>query len=672
MAEEITHEPTRGERLVHRLLSKLPRQEFYFQYEPQINVASGQTHKPDFVVVSATMGVITVEVKDWVKLVGGDQENIHIIQANGNPLTLPNPVRVAERYAYALNKRFEERAEFWEKRNNRRMMKFPWQIMVIMPNISQKIIHQFEEQGIWQRNIVIGKESLGTASQLEYALRNLPWRFTPDKSLNRDLLDLIREIINPRLLVADREGTPIGTLTRIQEKLINEPIKILTPQQLPLTESDTEPVLPVELEPEVRLVRGVAGSGKTLVLTRRVRHLLENYPEAKILVLTFNVELADDLRQRIDLPEEVVKVTNFHKICRQILNPIWRRPLNTADWLRKKMSKVLKEAELSVEFIAEEIAWRRERQLLTDDAYLNADRKGRGYRLDHTKRAIVNEIFNQYLAFKQQQKEQNRDWFDWDDVAFLAAEGLPEHELFGAYHAILIDEAQDFTPSWMQVVRMLLKPGGSLLLCDDPAQSIFNSYTWIQKNVQVVGRSVILNVPFRSTREISMTAHALIEADENLRQTEERPEPDFGTYELGSGTQPLLVQCADDAEEVEYVTAAVIQLLSEGVQADQIAILCQHKRQTALWSPLQQMGVYVNYFEKMKGLEFNIVFVPHLHSAFMPTDDAEIISAKRRKFFTAMTRARYQLTLTYQQILPEALTPILEHVQHDQADFVRS
>lgn len=50
-----------------------------------------------------------------------------------------------------------------------------------------------------------------------------------------------------------------------------------------------------------RVIRGVAGSGKTLVLTYRARLLAENFPRHKVLVTCFNRSLAGSLKRQLDL-----------------------------------------------------------------------------------------------------------------------------------------------------------------------------------------------------------------------------------------------------------------------------------------------------------------------------------------------------------------------------------
>ncbi len=50
------------------------------------------------------------------------------------------------------------------------------------------------------------------------------------------------------------------------------------------------------LGPGYRVIRGVAGSGKTLVLTHRARHIARYFPDWRILLMCFNVPLASALK----------------------------------------------------------------------------------------------------------------------------------------------------------------------------------------------------------------------------------------------------------------------------------------------------------------------------------------------------------------------------------------
>ena len=533
--------------------------------------------------------------------------------------------------------------------------------MVALPHISQSVIAQFERKGIWPRGTVIGSELLTSTTQVKQAIENLPWKFRLERPMSLDILDIIRELINPSLVVEDDEGRVAGTLTRAQYNLITEPLQATLPKQMLLFEDDelSTEAMGITENATIRLVRGVAGSGKTLVLVQRVRHIAEQHPDAKLLVMTFNVDIADDLRRRINLPDNRVETLNFHKVCRTILKAVWQDPLSSKIWLRKYESETLRTLGLPADFIASEVAWRKEIGLYDDEEYLDADRTGRGQRLERRKRELINGLFNRYLTYQQARRNTGESWYDWDDVSFAALEALTDHPLKERYDAIFIDEAQDFAPSWVQVTRALLKPGGNLFICDDPAQSIFCSYSWQQKGLSVVGHSRVLRVPFRSTREISQAAHSLIEADETLRMTEERPKPDFNSYELGTGPLPAMIACKTAEAEITFVNDKVQEFVDAGVPPHQIAILCHNRWHIQHWAHWKQRGVYVQHFEKMKGLEFTAVMIPHLQDSFPLPNDPDSVTAVRRKIFTAMTRARYRLLLSYCGMLPKPLEPML-------------
>lgn len=661
---------TYGERHLHKLLRDLPRKQFFFHHEPRLHQPSGRSSKPDFVIVDALRGVIVLEVKDWVKLTGGDQRTIHTLRSTDKrPISYDNPVQTAEHYAYDLKRQFEARAELWQERRGRPMLRFPWQVMVALPRIAQRTISSFESKSIWPRGVVLGREPLQSAEHIAQAIAALPWTFRLEQPLSRDLLDVIREVLDPSLIILDEDSQPLGTLTPPQHQLIVEPLRFGQPQQMTLFEYD---VLPDEAhsaagndEAHIQLVRGVAGSGKTLVIVRRTQRLATQYPDARFLVLTYNVELANDLKTRIG-PLANVHITNFHRLCRRILGSRWADPLNARDWL-KEQPKALEALQLKPEFIESEFAWRREMDLLEDGLYLEADRKGRGQRLDRRQREQINVLFQGYRAYQRAQRSAGGSGFDWDEVGYLALDALdartPADDLLhpAAFDCILVDEAQDFAPSWMRLIRLLLKPAGNLFICDDPAQSLFCSYSWAQKGLSVLGRSKVLRVPFRSTREISQAAHSLIEADETLRVNVDRTEPDFDSYELGSGPLPALLTCADPEAEARYIESRIQALLEQGVPPHQIAILPPARWHLTKWTHWRDHGLVVHHVEKLKGLEFRAVFMPQLQTTFPHPDDADAVTVTRRRLFTAMTRARYRLTMTYTGILPSPLNPLLDY-----------
>lgn len=640
---------TYGENLLAKLVSKLPKDEFFAIAQPRLIDRDGKGWKPDYVIISAQMGVIILEIKDWVSIVEADRETVTIQKRDKTLETLPNPVETAQNYAYVLADMCKERQELLVTHNRVRRLAFPWQYAVALPNISRKTIAQLERGNIWEKGVALGQEDLQDSQTLEKALRELPWRFTLKEPINNTLLDVIRGVIYPHIRILNEEGEDEGkTETRTQTLIIQEP---LPPLKLPGLEDP---------QFSVRLVRGVAGSGKTLVMLRRAFHLKEQHPELRVLVMAFNRDLSDNLRKKVENPD--IEVMDFHQLCIRITGRVdIQKPLY---WLERNAAALIEQAGLTPQFVAEEIAWRKETGLLDDADYLDAPRSGRGSGLLREKRQIINEIFSQYREYQQAQQTKNKAWVDWEDVPLLTLQKLddPQCEFRQRYDVILIDEAQDFAPVWFNVIKAVLKPGASLFICDDPTQSLFRYYSWRQKGIDVVGHTRTLHVPFRNTREISIAAHSLIQSDTTLKQSDDVPVPNFKSYELPKGERPLLVQCASRDEEIAFVEQQITRLIKAGIT--DIAILCQTHAQVKQWEKLRVQQIYVSSFARMKGLEFQAVIIPHLNQLFEgQAVDAEVITTQRRKLFTAMTRACETLILSYHGELPVYLEVLKSYTQ---------
>lgn len=665
-------ERTYGERRLAALLKKLPKKDYFSIAEPMISTRNGGKY-PDFVVVCARYGVAVIEVKDWKAILSANQREIRIKTAKGEILTLDNPLQTARGYALDLADRFKMQETLLTNFQGQIKLRFPWQPVVVLTNISQKDIQRLEREGIWPERTVLGKEMLASAETFENALRRLTWRFSLEQPLTSSIKDVIRSVIDPSIVVTGADDQPIGVETIPQAQLIQAPLDFKQPEHsgppASFEEDDTLPSEPTSLikDMSVRLVRGVAGSGKTLVLIRRATYLHEHFPQYRILALTFNVDLADNLRQRIK--PSAVEVTNFHKLCAGILGEKWQSPGSVSHWLQSHALSLLDEHDLSISFAADEIQWRKEIELDSNDDYLEIHRHGRGAALSRKKREVINDLYTRYIDYQQARQAQGLAWFDWEDVPQLAYAELltPGHPLRQAFHVILLDEAQDFAPSWMKVVRLLLKPTGTLFVCDDPTQSLFRYFSWQQKGVHVVGRTTILRVPFRCTREISEAAHNLILADPFLSGSDDITQPKLDGPDLRSGEPPLLRGFANFEDEARFIEGQAQKFLQRGLSAKQIAILCHDKDDAKRWRTLERSGVYVSTFRKMKGLEFRVVFLPHLNTAFDPLKesyDEVFVSNQRRRIFTAMTRARDTLMMTYHDALPEELMPIEPFVWH--------
>jgi len=248
---------------------------------------------------------------------------------------------------------------------------------------------------------------------------------------------------------------------------------------------------------------------------------------------------------------------------------------------------------------------------------------------------------------------------DWGDLPHLVLQGMQDEKIAtGQYDAILIDEAQDFAPVWLRVVRRLLNPdGGLLFLADDPSQSIYRYYSWREKGIPVVGRTRWLRVPYRNTREIYQAAYAVIRDDDVLkRQLEQETgtavvEPDLANALVRSGPRPEVRCFTSLGAEAVFLRGEVTTLLQGGMAAEQIAVL--HRRTPGvrkLKEHLKGLGITIETYHALKGLEFDAVFLPQMQEAFSdgPCSSPEGLSEERRLVYMAMTRARQRLSISYE------------------------
>lgn len=648
---------TTGEKVIRSLLNRLPKEEYFYVEHPTIvNDSKSAYQEPDFVIVSVSKGVIVLEVKDWINIRIIEQKQIEILTSDNRPLRFRNPLLVAKEYAHNLERRFEQKRELRHQQGYYAgKLMFPWHAAVVLSNTDSETIRHAEQRGVWQAGHVLGKDDL-TPERFEQALKNIPSAWKLQQPLARETLDVIRSVIDPRSVISNAKGEDTGhTFTIEQEAIVHAPLPTISEAEAKrLAESAN-----------VRLIRGVAGSGKSLVLAMRAQYLAATQKDFHVLVLTFSKELMVDLKQRIP-GHANLEIVNFEEICRRIITNnnqrTWRDPVSIEQTLLECAADLLHKSGLSVDFVADEINYRQDMNLYTREAYLNFKRLGRALPLNQQKREQINAIFDRYLRYLHE-----NDYIDMHGLPRWALKELqPGHILYRSYDAILIDEAQDFAPSWINVVKRLLKPKGHLFICEDPTQSIFRYFSWREKGINVVGRTHELKISWRCTREITMAAHSLIRADPILSQRQDILPPDLDSYQLTSGEVPRLLAYPSRDQERRAVDLMLRSLINGGMSANDIAILCHNRQLVNDWTHWRNQGCHVMAFADMKGLEFVTVFIPHLNTLCDPAQppfEEVYVSNTRRLVFTAMTRARQTLILSQYGALPDILEPMRPYVK---------
>jgi superfamily I DNA/RNA helicase len=343
-----------------------------------------------------------------------------------------------------------------------------------------------------------------------------------------------------------------------------------------------------------RVIHGVAGSGKTMILGYRAEYLARaQTPNSKpILILCYNEPLALKLESMMESKglADRVHARNFHKWCRQ-----------------------------------------------------------------------------QLVAFGQPIPSQGPGMFD--AMVDNVIRGVQRQQIpSGQYQAVLIDEGHDFAPEWLTLVTQMVDPAtNSLLLLYDDAQSIYErgrkkTFSFKRLGVQAQGRTTILKINYRNTRQILQTAN-LIAAD--LLTADDRDDDGIPLVKPVScgrdGQAPVLIRLPTLREEALAIADHLNDAHTEGHAWGDMAILCPdystrdlcaqvlHQRSMPVamrrgpgdFDPSSDT-IKVMTMKVSKGLEFPVVALPGVgHMPAQGEDEKEAA----RVFYVAATRATQRLVI---------------------------
>ena len=436
-------------------------------------------------------------------------------------------------------------------------------------------------------------------------------------------------------------------------------------------------------------VKGVAGSGKTVVAIHRALHLARTLgQEGKILFFTYGKRLpgvVDYLLKRLageDAPElDALECQSIHKWCYRELTKAGEQ-INVAD--KGEISNAIQTGVLRAQlkypdlkiwgrdesFFQEEIRYAiKGRALHSFEEYAALDRSGRGTALSPTERRAMWEV---YLGYEEYLK--TRGLWDFDDYVLRALQLVEEGKITTRYRAAVVDEIQDLNVATMKFIRALVPPSpNDLFLVGDGLQKLYpGGYVLSQLGIDIVGRGTVLRRNYRNTQQILRAAYAMVQ---NLRYNDldeqeavvEEPE-----YSPREGPLPVIRGFDTSEMEVAWVAAEIDRLMrKEGYRQGDFAVLYRLKRpyedllqnlrhlqvRVLTEDPSTYFGPHVKIttFDGAKGLEFKVVFLVGVTDGRVPWDDwtlegtalEEHLARERSRLFVAMTRARDRLYITW-------------------------
>ncbi len=302
-------------RLSERLEQKL-EDDYLLWYD--VPVGLKQRH-PDFVIFHPRRGLLVLEVKDWKAdtIRHADRTQFTLVTERGL-VKENNPLLQARAYALEIGVVLERDPALRHPEGSRHAGKLimPWAWGVVLANITRK---QFDEGTLGEvlpEHLVICRDELYETVDAEVFQERL-WAMFPQVfpvALTLPQIDRVRWHLFPELRVEAGSGQfglfgPSDAAMRPLE--IPDLVKVMDAQQEQLARS---------IGGEHRVIHGVAGSGKTMILGFRAMQLARELSRP-ILVLCYNKTLAARLEQLIGERGlgEKVQVYNFHKWCRKML-----------------------------------------------------------------------------------------------------------------------------------------------------------------------------------------------------------------------------------------------------------------------------------------------------------------------------------------------------------------
>lgn len=308
------------------------------------------------------------------------------------------------------------------------------------------------------------------------------------------------------------------------------------------------------------------------------------------------------------------------------------------------------------------------RGLRSASAYLKLQRSGRGTPLNANLRGEVWALRDEYEHHLRKRKTS-----DWNDLISEALMLVRERGLDVPYLSVVVDECQDLTENAVRLVYELAgrsKPDG-LVLLGDGQQSVYpGGYSLGALGINVVGRSTVLRINYRNTKEILQTASRIVANrafDDNMEAVE------LGRQDvevLRSGREPELAGFDDADDHDEALTLAIAAAVKRpGTTPGDVAVLVPTNAMVAQYTslisglgfPAQKLSDYegvrnsrvkVGTYQRSKGLEFKAVFLARLDPETLREDrqanedaetHAERVDLLARNVYVGMTRARDEL-----------------------------
>ena len=419
----------------------------------------------------------------------------------------------------------------------------------------------------------------------------------------------------------------------------------------------------------LRLINGLSGSGKSMVLVKRASMLATKYPKSKILILSYNKAISNQLKQQLT---ETGKHTNsiqchpFLEWCRKLLGGTRQFVYEDqeAELFDLMIKRHFEDAGLSRYGLIREINFIKDRMINTEAEYLGTLRSGQSLALSNP---IRKRIWKALVEVDTHLKDRNCHL--WADAPAFLLKEFEDGKTFEPFQHILIDEAQYFAPSWIKVIKHALAHGSQLFMTADPDQGFYNrSLEWKETGLDFRGRTIRLKHNYRCSPAISRVVdtfklHRLMEQVNHPLYSINHIDP------IAPEDHPQLLHFPTQEDQKNRLFSEINQLVKEGYHPNDILILNADKQTTRFMSQeirealkikattltgsmsIDKQSLRLCDLEAATGLESKVVFITGLEKIFDQESDKSISD-----------RERHSLRISNTLMLHMAMTRASEHL----------
>lgn len=301
---------TRGElRLAERLKDFLEENAVVWHNLP----VGPRNRHPDFIIVHPANGLLVLEVKDWrlESIASADKGHVELLTARGM-VRESNPLEQARKYTFDVVRTLERDGQLLFPPGHRFMGKsiVPFGFGAVFTNITRRQFDQTDLKEVFAGHLCVFKDEMTESADPE-EFRSRLWRMVSQRfgePLSMPQFDRLRALLFPEIRIR-QIALPLDEPTAPDPS--DRTLAVMDMHQEQIARS---------LGEGHRIIRGVAGSGKTLILAFRAEYLARGATRP-VLILCYANGIAGRLEDAMQARgvEHRVQVLTFHGWCYRML-----------------------------------------------------------------------------------------------------------------------------------------------------------------------------------------------------------------------------------------------------------------------------------------------------------------------------------------------------------------